>query len=490
MSDAKYIAAAQQGARQSFPLFTAMMKGKDFFTPFHLVYYKILNAFAHKRIKRLIVSIPPQHGKSEGSTRLLPAYLFGLNPDLKIAIASYSDRFARKFNREIQRIIDSERYYTLFPDTQLAGSPVADDSSRWARTAGEFEIIGCEGKLTAVGRSGGLTGQTVDVLILDDLYKNAAEANSPLIRDAVWEWYTSVAETRLHNDSQELIVFTRWHEDDLIGRIEASEKVVNLTSLRQLSGCDPDAWLKVDFEAIKEGPRTDLDPRELGQPLWPERHSLQSLVRRRALDPVGFDSLYQGRPATKEGLLYGSEFQTYDELPPANEIIKKANYTDTADLGDDYLCSICYVVSRDGFAYVTDVLFTQEPMEVTEPITAQMLLRNDTRIAYVESNNGGRGFARAVGRLAPAVRVEWFHQSGNKESRILTNSASVINRIKFPSEWGKIWPSFYVMVTAYKRLFRANRFDDAADALTGIVEREFHRGPVRKTRVSVGSLPR
>ena len=230
-----------------------MMKGKDFFTPFHLVYYKILNAFAHKRIKRLIVSIPPQHGKSEGSTRLLPAYLFGLYPDLKIAIASYSDRFARKFNREIQRIIDSERYYTLFPDTQLAGSPVADDSSRWARTAGEFEIIGCEGKLTAVGRSGGLTGQTVDVLILDDLYKNAAEANSPLIRDAVWEWYTSVAETRLHNDSQELIVFTRWHEDDLIGRIEASEKVVNLTSLRQLSGCDPDAWLKVDFEAIKEG---------------------------------------------------------------------------------------------------------------------------------------------------------------------------------------------------------------------------------------------
>lgn len=104
---------------------------------------------------------------------------------------------------------------------------------------------------------------------------------------------------------------------------------------------------------------------------------------------MGFDSLYQGRPATKEGLLYGSEFQTYDELPPANEIIKKANYTDTADLGDDYLCSICYVVSRDGFAYVTDVLFTQEPMEVTEPITAQMLLRNDTRIAYIESNNGG-----------------------------------------------------------------------------------------------------
>ena len=472
MIDAKQLAAAQQGARQSFPLFTAMMKGKDFFTPFHLVYYKILNAFAHGRIKRLIVSIPPQHGKSEGSTRLLLAYLLGINPDLKIAVASYSDRFARKFNRDIQRNIDDPRFYLLFPETTLSGTPMAEDSAGWVRTAGEFEIVGHKGSLTAVGRSGGLTGQPVDILVLDDLYKNAAEANSPLIRDAVWDWYLSVAETRLHNDSQELIVFTRWHEDDLIGRIEKAENVVELTSLKQLAGHDPDTWLKVNFEAIKESAPTELDPRKQGEALWPERHNLKKLLRSRALDPVAFDCTYQGHPATKEGLLYSDGFQTYDVLSGPDQIVKKANYTDTADMGNDYLCSVCYEVGRDGFAYVTDVLFTQAPMEETEPATAQMLLRNDTRIAYIESNNGGRGFARAVKKLAPSVRVEWFHQSGNKESRILTNSASVLNNIKFPSDWSLRWPSFYFMLTTYKRAFKANRSDDAPDTLTGIVEKE------------------
>lgn len=108
------IRALRSGAYQSFPFYVALLKGKDFLTPFHLSFYWVLDAFAHGRIKRLIVTMPPQHGKSEGTTRLLPAYMLGLDPDLRIAIASYSDTFARKFNRAIQRIIDSPEYYVLF----------------------------------------------------------------------------------------------------------------------------------------------------------------------------------------------------------------------------------------------------------------------------------------------------------------------------------------------------------------------------------------
>jgi predicted phage terminase large subunit-like protein len=112
-------------------------------------------------------------------------------------------------------------------------------------------------------------------------------------------------------------------------------------------------------------------------------------------------------------------------------------------------------------------------MEVTEQATANLLTRNDCRSAAIESNNGGRGFARNVQRLAPRVKVEWFHQSGNKESRILSNSATVQHNILLPSDWSLRFPLFYAHLTAFKRLFRANSHDDCADAITGIAEREY-----------------
>ena len=111
-------------------------------------------------------------------------------------------------------------------------------------------------------------------------------------------------------------------------------------------------------------------------------------------------------------------------------------------------------------------------MEKTEEQVAEMLRRNGTRTARIESNNGGRGFARAVGRLAPAVRIEWFHQSRNKEARILSNSATVLRHIAMPSDWPVRSSRFYGDLTTYRRKFRMNRWHDAADVLTGIVETE------------------
>lgn len=440
----------------------------DYFeaTKFHYQYYAVLNAFAKGEIKRLIVSIPPQHGKSLGSSQLLPAFMLGCNPDLNIAIGSYSFDLARKFNQRIQRVIDNEVYPLIFPGTKLKG--MTQNNDNYTRTTEEFDIIGHRGSLKAVGRGGGLTGNKVDVMIVDDLYKDAMEANSPTIRENTWDWYTSVVKTRLHNDSQELIVFTRWHEDDLIGRIEQNSHVIELKSLNQIG--DPNAWYKLNFEAIKESDKTELDVRDRGVALWSERHSVESLAEKRALDAVQFDCMYQGHPTTKEGMLYGDNFNTYDTLP--SNTIKIANYTDTADTGEDYLCSICYVVSRHKKIYITDLLYTSEPMEVTEGATATMLQRNNTRIAYIESNNGGRGFARTIAKLCPSTRIEWFHQSGNKESRILTNSATVISNVIMPNDWKLRWPEFCRHLITYKRIFTANRHDDAPDTLTGIVEKE------------------
>jgi predicted phage terminase large subunit-like protein len=126
----------------------------------------------------------------------------------------------------------------------------------------------------------------------------------------------------------------------------------------------------------------------------------------------------------------------------------------------------------DGVIYICDVVYSREPMEVTEREVAEMLCRNRTRTAAIESNNGGRGFARAVQRLAPTTRVEWFHQSGNKEARILSHSATALHLLRFPRGWQQRWRELYSHLTTYRRIFHSNRWHDAADVITGIVERE------------------
>lgn len=437
------------------------------FTRFHRSYYGVLQAFADGRIRKLIVSVPPQHGKSVGATTLLPAYMLGCNPDLRIAIASYSGTLASKFNRRVQRIIDCKEYRDIFPETTIKQGTKPPS---YIRTSDEVEIIGHSGELISVGREGSLTGNRVDCFILDDLYKDAMEAQSPVVRSNCWEWYTSVVRTRMHNDSRELIVFTRWHEDDLIGKLMQTEKCRMLNNMEDIDKVEDGEWLYLNYEAIKASPPTELDPRKEGEALWPEQHDERLLAKKRNLDPVRFEAMYQGHPTSQEGLLYGNNFQSYEQLP--RDITFRGNYTDTADMGDDYLASICYSLDSDGVIYITDVVYTQEPMESSERLVSEMLRRNDTRRSTIESNNGGRGFARAIQRLAPSVRIEWFHQSGNKEARILSNSATALHMVRMPKTWHKLWPEFYSHLTTYRRLFRSNRHDDAADAITGVVERE------------------
>ncbi|MDR0510884.1 MAG: phage terminase large subunit [Rikenellaceae bacterium] len=428
---------------------------------FHANYYRILEAFARSRITKLIVTMPPQHGKSVGASVLLPAYMLGLNPDLKIAIASYNATLASRFNRRVQRIIESGEYRDVFPATTIK---VAGGKSNYIRRADQVEIVGASGELLSVGRDGPLTGNQVDVFILDDLYKNALEADSPVVRDNCWEWYTSVVKSRMHNDSAELIVFTRWHEEDLIGMLETREKVVELRSWEQLEQADGDCWYKLNLEAIKDSSRSEIDPRRKGEALWEERHGKALLVRKRRLDPHGLEAIYQGRPSSKEGLLYGDNFRTWRSLPSG--LLRRANYTDTADTGDDYLCSVCYVVVADGMAYVVDVVYSQQRMEVTEDLVARMIAENDIREAMVESNNGGRGFARAIDARLPQVQVGWFHQGANKEARILSNSATVLRTIVMPHDWAARWEEFHRHLTTYRRLYRSNRWHDAPDVLT------------------------
>ena len=435
----------------------------------------------------------PTHN-SEGSSRKLPAFMLGLNPDKKICIGSYAATIARDFNRDVQRIIDTPSYRELFPGTFLNGSNVATMANTYLRNSDVIEMVGHKGSLRVVGRGGSLTSKTVDVSILDDVYKDYAEGNSPIVRNAAWKWYTTVVRTRLHNDSQELIVFTRWHDDDLIGRIEKSgETVIDIKSWDDVKNIPAGAWVRINFEGLKTGEPTEIDPREPGAALWDRRHSRAKLEGQRALDPVQFQCLYQGNPGNAEGKLYRNPFRTYVDKSEWGTYVRSGNYTDVADEGDDFTFSVCYDVYKSGneawneqkkrfepilYALITDMVFTQENTEITAVTVPEMINRCGTQKAWIESNNGGSGFEKVIRKKIKAVS-EPFYQGANKESRIITNSAMVNAQIIMPIGWEQRFPKIYEHLTGFLRDFPANAHDDPEDGLTGIYEKELADGDTR-----------
>ena len=434
--------------------------------PFHIAYYEVLTRFAMGEIKKLMITMPPQHGKSEGATRRLPAFVLGQDPDKRIAIVSYNAIKARKFNRELQRIMDDDRYYELFPQTLLAGQASYQEQGRrsrnYARNSDECEIVGYQGSFKTIGVGGSLTGEPVDMLIMDDLYKDASSAWSPVIRQNVADWYDTVASTRLHNDSQQLLVFTRWHMEDLAGRLLEQEGVYDPIE-------NPQGWLLVSFPAIQNRPPSEQDPRAEGEPLWPERHSLEKLLEIKGRSPTVFESLYQQNPQPSQGLMY-EEFNCYTDLPSRSYSVA---YIDAADSGADYLCALFYKEAEDG-NYITDVLYTKDPMEVTETTLTYMLQQHQVERCHIESNNGGNLFVSNLQQRSwdtgnRLTRFNPFHQNQNKTARIFAASASVQKLIKMPLDWKKRFPKFARDLTGYLRV-GTNAHDDAPDALTGSIE--------------------
>ena len=479
----------REGARRNLLYFAEYMQPSFQAMPFHIAYYRVLDMFAHRLIKNLIVQAPPQHGKSQGSSRFLPVEMLGLFPDLKIVIASYAATIAKDFNRDCQRLIDSDEYRAIFPDTQLNGSNVVTVSDNYLRNSDVFEIVNHTGSLRVVGRGGSLTSKTADVMIFDDLYKDAAEANSPQIRQTAWDWYTKVARTRLHNDSQQLIVFTRWHPEDIIGQIIDTEKVIIAKSWSDFENIPEGAWILVNFEAIKTGEPTEIDKREKGEPLWGNRHSLERLLAQKQLDPVGFQCLYQGEPGSAEGKLY-QPFKTWIEKEDWGQYIRSGCYVDVADEGDDYLFAASYDIYKSEnqiwnenthrfepllFALITDIEFTDESTDVTTVTVPRLINTNGVQKAWIESNNGGSQFEKVVKKKVRALTFP-FYQGQNKESRIVTNAPFVNQHIIMPFGWETKYQRFYNHITTFLRAFEANTHDDDADGLTGIYEKEIADG--------------
>jgi len=437
-------------SRKTIIDFTRYTKEDYVTTWFHEYYCKKIDDFIHGKIKNLMVFLPPQHGKSEISSRRVPAKLLGDNPNLKIGMVAYNHTISSKFNMDVQRIIESDEYKKLYPDTKIS-SKNAQKNRTWLKNKDEFEIINKKGSLVSVGVGGGLTSRKLDVAIMDDLYKDAKEAWSHTRRETVQDWYASVLRTRLHNKSQQLLVFTRWHEEDLAGYLLRTES---------------ESWEVVKFPAIKEDKYCDYDKREVGQALWPEQHSLETLLKIKENNIIVFDSLYQQNPTPKEGLVIASDeikYFTMDMIKDtkADGIIAVG---DIADEGNDYYSLPIGKIFGDD-VYIIDVIYTQEPIEVTQPLTAAKLDEVRVDKACFESNNGGKGFAQKVRELKKGkTMVEWRRTSQNKHTKIIMKSGRIKSNYYFRSDGDSDYNKFLYDLTHYPKNGKA-KTDDAIDSL-------------------------
>lgn len=302
-ADVEELAAiAMEYGRRSLVGFTAFTFEEYQPNWHHRVVGRYLDAVLAGTLRRLMIFMPPQNGKSESVSRRFPAYALGRQPDLRIIASSYSAALATDMSRDVQKIIDTRAYRTLFPDTRLA---TASDPEM--RTAAQFDVVGRRGYYMGAGVGGSITGRSADIGIIDDPIKNRAEAESETYRKNVWDWFVSTFSTRQFGATGRMVLaLTRWHEDDLAGR------------LLRLAREDPraDQWTVVSFPAIADGVLHPDDPRQPGEALWPSHYPIAELESRRVgMGTYDWSALYQQQPAPPGGGLFQQGWFKTGALP-------------------------------------------------------------------------------------------------------------------------------------------------------------------------------
>ena len=411
--------------------------------------------------KVMIVNEPPRHGKSR-TAGLLVEWVLGNNQKQKIMTGSYNETLSTMFSKNVRNDIQEEKadqnrivFSDIFPGVSIKRGDGA--MNLWSLNGGYNNYL-------ATSPTGTATGFGATLLIIDDLMKNAEEANNETTKEKHWTWFTDTILSRLEEGGKIIIIMTRWASDDLAGRALEHYK---------------EQGVKVRHISMKA-----LVNKETQEMLCPEILSYASYMDKIAAMGEDIASAnYQQEPIDLKGRLYTS-FKTYDRLPvdaEGNSLFEGIySYTDTADEGADYLCTIIWgVYLRE--AYVLDVYYTQAGMEITEPETAKRFKEFAVNRSRIESNNGGSGFARNVRRISEEQMknymtiIKWFHQSKNKKARILSNATWIMEHVIYPSNWMHKWPDYYKAMVRYQR-DGDNKHDDAPDCTTGVAETMYMLG--------------
>lgn len=400
-----------------------------------------LQDFYKSNEKICVINMPPRHGKSRTAGKLVE-WILGINPNEKIMTGSYNETLSGTFAKSVRDTIASEKtegvivYNNIFPNTKIKYGEAS--SSKWAlEGSGQANYL-------ATSPTGTATGFGCTLMIIDDLIKNVQEAYNENVLQKQIDWFNNTMLSRTENGFKLIIIMTRWASMDLAGYILESYDNVR----------------HINYKAVQED----------GSMLCKEVLSKEDYeLKTKNMNKDIIYANYQQEPIDIKNRLY-SKFKTYEKLPPAHYIM---NYTDTADEGSDFLCSIDYLMYNKEY-YILDIVYTQEAMEITEPLVAKMMTKDHVGYANIESNNGGRGFARNVQRELKELnnthtKIHWFHQSENKQARILSNSTAVMNNIYFPVNWEDRFSEFARHIKHYIRDGK-NEHDDAEDCLTGVYE--------------------
>lgn len=439
-------------ARREF-FFYCQLKAPDFYKNDRKYLLDLCNEFQDflsSDESVMIVNEPPRHGKSR-TAGLLVEWVLGKDQTQKIMTGSYNETLSTMFSKNVRNSIQEEKadmhkpvFSDVFPGVAIKRGDGA--MNLWSLEGGYNNYL-------ATSPTGTATGFGCSLMIIDDLIKNAEEANNELVKEKHWEWFTNTMLSRLEEGGKIIIIMTRWASDDLAGQAleHYTEQGVKARHISMKALINKDTHEMLCSEVLSYS-------------------SYQAKIKAMGEDIASAN--YQQEPIDLKGKLY-THFKTYSgKLPEFKEI---RNYTDTADTGDDYLCSIDYGVTFANEAYVIDVLYTKDPMEITEKATAEMIYKDEVNVARIESNNGGRGFARNVTRILKEdlgsnhTVVNWFTQSKNKQARIYSNSTWIMEHMYFPEDWKNRWPEYYNSMFKYQREGK-NKHDDAQDATTGVAE--------------------
>lgn len=401
----------------------------------------------------MIVALPPRHGKSR-TAGLFTQWVYGQDQSSQIMTGSYNVTLSTTFSKTVRNGISEAKaqqdkivYSDIFPEVKIQRGDAA--MNLWS-------LEGQHASYLATSPDGTATGFGASLMVIDDLIKAAEEAFNDDKLAAQFSWFTDTMLSRLEKGGKIIIIMTRWASGDLAGRVKEMFLSQGLPVREVVMKALQDDGTMLCDDVLDHA---------------------DYLMKTRAMSPEIASANYQQIPVDVKGRLYVG-FKTYEVLP-ADERGRSLctgiyNYTDTADEGSDWLCSIDYA-EYNGEAYVLNIVYTQEGMEATEPAVAQMLDEDKVNVADVESNNGGRGFARNVQSLLKQKHknrrcvVKWFHQSENKKARILSNATWVMEHIYFPVNWRDRWPEYHKAMNSYQRSGK-NAHDDAPDATTGVAE--------------------
>lgn len=432
-------------ARERLIDFTTYTKPDFLVGQHHRIIADALESVERGECDRLMIFAPPRHTKSELASRRFPAWYLGRHPDRQLIAATYSGDFALDFGRDVRGIVGSEEFGALFPNVSLAGDSRA--ANRWHTNHGGVSVY--------VGVGGPITGRGAHIALIDDPFKNREEADSEVRRETVWRWYTSTLRTRLMPGGAIILILTRWHEDDLAGRLLATQG---------------NEWKVIELPAIANEEKPDE------RALWPEWYDLDALKRIRAdVGPRDWSALYQQRPTPDDGTYFKREwFHWYDEAPKHLHRYVCSDYA-VSEGGGDWTEHGAFGLDPDANLYVLDWWSGQTSSDVWIETLLDMVSEHRPFAAFGESGVIRKAVEPFLIRRARErksfCRFEWITRTGDKAAMARGFQArAAMGKVYLPR---KPWAEELLRQLL---MFPAGKHDDKVDvcALMGMALDQAH----------------